>query len=127
MNKNNSLPDHGFKINEFESRLNSAHKKMHKYDLDALLLTTPHNFRYFTGFDSYFWESPTRPWFLIIPNNKQPIAVIPSIGRSALEKTWIKNIQIWQSPNPEDEGISKLITVSIFSFFDPGLVACKVA
>ena len=111
MNKNNSLPDHGFKINEFESRLNSAHKKMHKYDLDALLLTTPHNFRYFTGFDSYFWESPTRPWFLIIPNNKQPIAVIPSIGRSALEKTWIKNIQIWQSPNPEDEGISLLANV----------------
>ena len=39
----------------------------------ALTITElDNNFRYFTGFDSYFWESPTRPWFLIIPNNKYP-------------------------------------------------------
>ena len=59
--------------------------------LDAILITTPHNFRYYTGLDSYFWESPTRPWFLIIPYNEKPIAIVPSIGTSALKKTWGKN------------------------------------
>ena len=106
-----SIPSHGFKDREFQSRIEKAHLKMSVEKLDALLLTTPHNFRYFTGFDSYFWESPTRPWFLIIPLNEDPIAVIPSIGISALKKTWIKNVQSWQSPNPEDEGVTTLASV----------------
>ena len=81
----------GFENSEFESRVKKARLLMDKNHIDLLFVTSPHNFRYFSGLDSYFWESPTRPWFLIIPNNKQPIAVIPSIGRSALEKTWLKN------------------------------------
>ena len=95
MNNIIEKPKHGFNIKEFELRMSEAHQMMSKNKLDALLITTPHNFRYFTGFDSYFWESPTRPWFLIIPINKEPIAVIPSIGNSALKKTWIKNIHSW--------------------------------
>ena len=110
-NKIIKKPPHGFDIKEFELRINKAHQMMYKNKLDALLITTPHNFRYFTGFDSYFWESPTRPWFLIIPINKEPIAVIPSIGSSALKKTWIKNIHSWSSPNPKDEGISLLASL----------------
>jgi Xaa-Pro dipeptidase len=35
--------------------------------LSALQLTTPPNVRYFTGFDFQFWESPTRPWFVVVP------------------------------------------------------------
>ena len=73
-----------------------------------LLITSPHNFRYFTGLDSYFWESPTRPWFLLLSLNHDPIAIVPSIGKTALQKTWIKNIKTWQSPNPDDEGVTVL-------------------
>ena len=98
----------GFTNKEFETRLARAFNQMHIYKLDALLITTPHNFRYFSGFDSNFWESPTRPWFIIIPMDKQPIAVIPSIGESAIKQTYIKNIHVWSSPNPNDEGISIL-------------------
>jgi len=104
-------PQHGFNISEFHMRLNQTHQMMSEKKLDALLITSPHNFRYFTGFDSYFWESPTRPWFLIIPANKEPIAAIPSIGNSALKKTWVKNIHSWPSPNPKDEGISLLTSL----------------
>ena len=111
MNSNISMLSHGFSKNEYQSRLEKAHKRISNFRLDALMLTTPHNFRYFSGFDSYFWESPTRPWFLIIPNNQEPIAIIPSIGESAFKKTWIKNIYTWQSPNPEDEGISMLVNI----------------
>ena len=81
---------------------------MEKKNLDILLISSPQNFRYFTGLDSYFWESPTRPWFLLLSQNNDPIAIVPSIGETALKKTWIKDIKTWQSPNPEDEGISTL-------------------
>ena len=84
---------------------------MGENNLEILLLTSPHNFRYFTGLDSYFWESPSRPWFILLTQKNDPIAVVPSIGENALKKTWIKNIETWESPNPDDEGITKLINV----------------
>ena len=80
--------------------------------IDAILLTTEPNFRYFSGFLTQFWQSPTRPWFLIIPRDENPIAVIPEIGLAGMESTWIKNIRTWTSPCPEDDGIS-LLTKSI--------------
>ncbi len=98
----------GFKEEEYQKRLEKLKFLMEQKDIMALIITSPSNFRYFTGFDSNFWESPTRPWFLFIPLNDDPIAIIPSIGQSAMEKTWIKNIKTWESPNPKDEGISLL-------------------
>ena len=98
----------GFDNSEYKERVNRALKLMEKSNLEILLITSPQNFRYFTGLDSYFWESPTRPWFLILSQKNDPVVVIPSIGETALQKTWIKKIQSWQSPNPNDEGITAL-------------------
>ena len=53
---------------------------MHAAELDAILLTTEAHLRYFSGFLSQFWQSPTRPWFLLLPLDAQPIAIIPTIG-----------------------------------------------
>jgi len=71
----------GFNIDQFEKRTLKAQRLMQQHGLDALLLTTETNVRYFTGFLTRFWESPTRPWYLIIPLKGKPIAVIPSIGK----------------------------------------------
>ena len=98
----------GFNTAEFEERVRKARELMQEKNLEMLLITSQHNFRYFTGFDSYFWESPTRPWFLLLSLNQDPIAIIPSIGESALQKTYIKNVKSWQSPNPNDEGVTLL-------------------
>ena len=83
----------GFDDIEFKERVEKARLLMKKNNLEMLLLTSPHNFRYFTGLDSYFWESPTRPWYLLLSLNNDPIAVIPSIGKTALQNTWIKDIK----------------------------------
>ena len=99
----------GFPKEEFINRVAKLRQLMEKNHVDAIIITSPSNFRYFTGLDSYFWESPTRPWFVLIPLLKDPIAIVPSIGLSSLEKTWIDNIITWNSPNPEDEGISTVL------------------
>lgn len=78
--------------------------------LDALLLTTEPEVRYYTGFLTRFWESPTRPWFVVIPRRGDPIAVIPSIGAHLMRQTWISDIRVWQAPNYADDGISLLIS-----------------
>jgi len=109
--KKQKAVQHGFPPSEFESRLARSQHIMFRHELDALVLTAPSNFRYFTGFDSQFWESPTRPWFVIIPLSQEPIAVVPEIGAEALEKTWLSNIFSWPAPRPEDDGISSLANV----------------
>ena len=97
-----------FPKEEYLKRLDNIHKKLENENIDAIVITSPANFRYFSGLDSNFWESPTRPWFLIISKNGKIKALVPSIGLSAIEGTFIKDIEVWQSPNPKDEGTSLL-------------------
>jgi Xaa-Pro aminopeptidase len=108
MNSATDKPSRGFPINEFEARLNRAQRLMSQQDIQALLLTTEPEFRYFSGFLTQFWQSPTRPWFLVIPGQGKPIAVIPEIGADYLRTTWIDDIRTWSSPAPEDDGVSLL-------------------
>jgi Xaa-Pro aminopeptidase len=74
----------------------------------ALLLTTEPEIRYFSGFLTQFWQSPTRPWFLVVPLNGRPVAVIPEIGADYMATTWIEDIRTWPAPVPADEGVSLL-------------------
>ena len=97
----------GFPDKEFEARTTRAQKLMADAGLSALLLTTETEVRYFTGYLTRFWESPTRPWFLIVPASGKPVAVIPSIGADLMGQTWIDDIRIavenpFSSPTIED-------------------------
>lgn len=75
---------------------------------DALLLTSPADVFYTTGFLTRFWESPARPWFIVLPQTGDPIAVIPAIGADLMGKTWITDIRTWSAPDPHDDGVSLL-------------------
>lgn len=99
----------GFATAEFEQRTEAAQKIMAGLGLNAMLLTTEPEVRYFTGFDTIFWLSPTRPWFVVIPAKGAPIAVIPEIGGPSMSQTWVKDIRTWLAPQPEDDGISLLL------------------
>lgn len=98
----------GFEQAEFANRTARAQKLMAESEIEALLLTTEPEIRYFTGFLTRFWESPTRPWFLIVPVTGDPIAVIPSIGAALMGETWISDIRTWSAPDLEDDGVSLL-------------------
>ena len=101
-------PPRGFPEVEFEIRMARAQKAMLEQQLDAILLTTEPDVRYFTGFFTQFWESPTRPWFVVLPAEGRPIAVIPEIGKAGMEATWVEDIRCWPAPRPQDDGISLL-------------------
>lgn len=113
MNKQLPLhgPPRGFPVDEFETRVENAQKEMYICEMDGIVLSTPQNFRYFSGFNSQFWESPTRPFFMVVPRQGQPIGVVPTIGGPALETTWITDIRTWPAPRPEDDGVSLLDSV----------------
>ncbi|WP_375173035.1 M24 family metallopeptidase [Pseudooceanicola sp.] len=100
-----------FPTDEFRARVARAQSAMHTAGLDALLLTTAPEIFYFTGFLTRFWESPTRPWFLVLPAHGDPVAVIPSIGAHLMARGWITDIRTWRSPDYADDGVSLLAGV----------------
>lgn len=113
-------PERGFSESEYQLRLEKAQAWMADIGLDVLLLTTEPDIRYFSGFMTQFWQSPTRPWYLLVPVDGEPVAVIPSIGADCMGRTWVKDIRTWSSPHPEDDGVSLLAaTISEISGFSP--------
>ncbi|MGH1354198.1 MAG: M24 family metallopeptidase [Thalassovita sp.] len=98
----------GFETSEYKARLARAQALMADAGLGALLLMSEPEVRYFTGFLTRFWESPSRPWFLVVPAVGDPIAVIPSIGAALMGQTWLADIRTWAAPNPVDEGVTLL-------------------
>lgn len=101
----------GFPDAEFAGRTRRAQAMMDRAGLSALLLTTEPEVRYYTGFLTRFWESPTRPWFVVVPATGDPIAIIPSIGAHLMGQTWITDIRTWLAPDYDDDGIGLLAEV----------------
>ena len=104
----NEIPTRGFEKKEFETRMLRVQTHMSRARIDAILLTTEPDVRYFTGFSTQFWESPTRPWFVLLPLSGKPIAVIPEIGATGMAATWVEDIHTWPAPQPADDGVSLL-------------------
>ncbi len=104
-----ALPERGFPESEFMARAARAQAMMAERGLDALLVCTEPEVRYLTGFHTPFWQSPTRPWFVILPAEGRPVAVIPGIGASAMATTWVTDIRTWPAPRPADDGLALLV------------------
>jgi Xaa-Pro aminopeptidase len=96
----------GFPESEYAERTRRAQRLMASSRVDAVLLNTEPEVRYFSGFHTQFWESPSRPWFLVVPREGKPIAVIPEIGVAGMGQTWLEDIRSWPAPRPEDDGVS---------------------
>jgi Xaa-Pro dipeptidase len=94
------------------ARITKLQHDMKAASLDAVIISNTKNFFYFTGHLPLLSLSPTRPWYLVVPAAGDPIACVPAIGLDDMrDESWIKTIQPWPSPNPDDEGRSCLIDV----------------
>ncbi len=100
--------ERGFPEAEFAARTTKAQVLRAERGLKGLLLMSEPDVRYFSGFHTLFWQSPTRPWFLFVPAEGKPIAVIPEIGADLMRRSWLDDIRTWSAPAPEDDGISLL-------------------
>ena len=103
-----SDPDHGIATSEYQGRRVALQQGMARSGLAALLLTTEADIRYLTGFATRFWQSPTRPWFVVLPCAGDPVAVIPAIGAALMARTGVSDIRTWRSPDLVDDGVMLL-------------------
>ena len=102
-------PDRGFSQKELAARCTAAQAAMAQRGVDVMLFASEPEIRYFTGFLTPFWQSPTRPWFLLLPLKGKPVAVIPTIGAALMRDCHVGEIVSWPSPAPGDDGISLLV------------------
>ncbi|WP_281855830.1 M24 family metallopeptidase [Litoreibacter halocynthiae] len=97
-----------FSSEEYRGRVSRLQDGLKTAQMDGLLLTTPADIFYVTGFLTRFWESPARPWFVLIPATGDPVAIIPAIGAALMGQGWVKDIRTWDAPDPVDDGVSLL-------------------
>ena len=98
-----------FPAAEYRGRVTRLQAGMAGAGIGALWLTSPADVFYVTGFLTRFWESPARPWFVLVPATGDPVAVIPSIGAELMGRTWMRDIRTWDAPDPVDDGVSLLV------------------
>ena len=102
------MTSRGFAAEEYATRCQRMQTAMADAQVDLALFTTPAEFYYFCGFQTPFWHSPTRPWFLLLPASGAPVAVIPGIGAARMRTCHLQDMRTWNSPHPQDEGIALL-------------------
>ncbi|MFA5551670.1 MAG: Xaa-Pro peptidase family protein [Trueperaceae bacterium] len=81
--------DIAFPMSEYQRRLTKLRQGMQQRELDALLVTTPENITYLTGF-----ESPGHYWFqaLVVPLDAEPFTVSRLLEVSGVEAySWIEH------------------------------------
>ncbi|MFA5595872.1 MAG: Xaa-Pro peptidase family protein [Trueperaceae bacterium] len=81
--------DIAFPMSEYERRLALVRAGMQRRELDALLVTTPENITYLTGF-----ESPGHYWFqaLVVPAQGEPFTVSRLLETSGVDAySWIEH------------------------------------
>ncbi|MDG2475188.1 MAG: Xaa-Pro peptidase family protein [Paracoccaceae bacterium] len=108
---NPQFPKRGFEQREYVNRVKKAQKVLLNRNLQGLLISSEADIRYFTGFMTQFWQSPTRPWFVIILPEGAPIAIIPTIGIPLMETCYVDKIHSWSSPDKDDDGLGLLLKV----------------
>ncbi len=86
--------DIAFPMDEYERRLAELRQRMEERGIDAMMVTTPHNICYLSGFDSvgyYYFNA------LIIPKNGEPFIVPRLLEDSGVKDyTWIENSRPYQ-------------------------------
>lgn len=88
-----------FPMSEYQRRLTALRERMTDAGVDALLVTTPENITYLTGF-----ESPGHYWFqgMVVPLEGEPATISRTLEQSGVEAyTWIeRNVGYLDSEAP---------------------------
>jgi Xaa-Pro dipeptidase len=95
---------------EFAHRVERARRLMTAEKLDGIMVTSEPNLEYLSGFTTQFaWNSPTRPWYFVLPRVGEAVGIIPEVGETNWRATsWCRSIMTWPSPVPENEGLDLL-------------------
>ena len=97
-----------FPYSEYEQRWHKAQDIMRRNALDALLITEPFNYHYFSGSTPSF--SYARCNIMVIPQEHNPVIIAHEfVEASTRQETWIKDIRLYE--NLIEDHIPEIISV----------------
>ncbi|HEY7141154.1 MAG TPA: aminopeptidase P family N-terminal domain-containing protein, partial [Methylomirabilota bacterium] len=122
-----AAPGWEFPPEEYRRRVDAVRRRMAALAIDCLFLTSEKNIRYLTGFHSQTWVSPTRPRYVLLPLEGEPVAVVPTSNVPGVRATtWLEDVRTWPAPRPADDGVS-LVIDALRSLAGPrGRVAAEI-
>ena len=87
-----------FRLEEFRRRMNGLRELMAASDMDAVLVTTEANHRYFTGHETHRWMHKYVAMFALLPLEGDPVVIVPRFEAAMCEAdSWIEVIRTFES------------------------------
>ena len=105
-----------FEAAEYENRLSRLRTEMAAAGLDAVLINTDTNHRYFTGHWTHRWMHKFTSLFAILPLAHEPVLVVPPLETGMCElDCWVEDIRTYLPPIRVQAGV-ELLTEPIKEF-----------
>lgn len=80
---------------EYEYHLSRLQNQIEANGLDGLLLTTPENIYYSTGYRSWYMSSLFRPVYVLVPKSGDPAVIMRILEKSTVKfSSWTNNIYV---------------------------------
>lgn len=112
-----------FPYSEYTQRWHRAQEVMRKNDLDALLITEPFNYHYFSGSTPSF--SYARCNVMVIPQERKPVIIAHEfVEESTQRETWVKDIRLYE--NLIEGHIPEIINVFQDLALDDGRIGAEM-
>jgi len=87
-----------FAKDEYTRRLGRLQKNMARHGCDVLLLTSPENITYVTGYRTWYFSSKFRPVICVVPQAGEPALVLRILEKSTVQLTsWAPHVYCWGS------------------------------
>lgn len=82
-----------FSYKEYQQHICKLQVEMEKFGLDMLLLSSPENIYYSSGYRSWYLSSLFRPVFVIVPREGEPAIFLRYLEKTTVQNSsWIKQI-----------------------------------
>ena len=113
---------HDFPCAEFQRRLDGLRTLMAERDIDAALITTEANHRYFTGHVTHRWSHHYVAIFALLPLEGEPMLVVqPNEACMCKTDSWIETIRIFPAVH-DLQGVAALAD----AVREAGLAAARI-
>jgi len=91
-----------FPREEYEARLRRAREGMERAGLAGLLVTSPKNLTYLTGYRTNLFSSTFRPFTAVIPLEGEPVLLLPNLEEGLGRATcWFDDLRVWGGAKAE--------------------------
>ena len=115
-----------FSVDEYHRRITNLRALMATSDMDAVLLTTASNHRYFTGHETHRWTHKYTGIFALLPARDEPVLIVPPMeAYMCAEDSWIQTIRTFPAEHVL-QGVEAIVDAVRELGLEPGRIGTEL-